>query len=236
MRTRSGVRALALTTAGTVVLTGCLGGGGGGGGGGAGGDGEVEIMYGFANEQSEMFQDKVQAWADEEGINVKFSATPDFDKLVRSRCPATICPTSRSSRSPASRSTSPGRASSPTCATCSTRMRSRSRWSPASSRPRPTRTAPSSPPRCRSASRASSGTPSRRSRRRGPTVPTTPRGTARADRADQGRRDRALVHRHRGGPATGWPATDWVEDYVLRIGGTEVYDQWDQPRDPVRRP
>ncbi|GAT73877.1 ABC transporter substrate-binding protein [Microbacterium hydrocarbonoxydans] len=28
------------------------------------------------------------------------------------------------------------------------------------------------------------------------------------------------------GVATGWPGTDWVEDYVLRQAGTEVYDQW----------
>ncbi|MGM1029153.1 MAG: ABC transporter substrate-binding protein [Actinomycetota bacterium] len=26
--------------------------------------------------------------------------------------------------------------------------------------------------------------------------------------------------------ATGWPGTDWVEDYVLRTAGPEVYDQW----------
>ena len=26
--------------------------------------------------------------------------------------------------------------------------------------------------------------------------------------------------------ATGWPATDWMEDIVLRDQGTEVYDQW----------
>lgn len=26
--------------------------------------------------------------------------------------------------------------------------------------------------------------------------------------------------------ATGWVATDWMEDVVLRTGGTEVYDQW----------
>jgi alpha-glucoside transport system substrate-binding protein len=26
--------------------------------------------------------------------------------------------------------------------------------------------------------------------------------------------------------ATGWPGTDWVEDYVLRLHGPEVYDQW----------
>ncbi|QEO08746.1 ABC transporter substrate-binding protein [Protaetiibacter larvae] len=28
------------------------------------------------------------------------------------------------------------------------------------------------------------------------------------------------------GEATGWPGTDWVEDYVLRLSGPEVYDQW----------
>jgi len=28
------------------------------------------------------------------------------------------------------------------------------------------------------------------------------------------------------GEATGWPGTDWVEDYVLRQSGPEVYDQW----------
>lgn len=26
--------------------------------------------------------------------------------------------------------------------------------------------------------------------------------------------------------ATGWPATDWMEEYVLRLGGPEKYDQW----------
>ena len=28
------------------------------------------------------------------------------------------------------------------------------------------------------------------------------------------------------GDATGWPATDWLEDFVLRTAGPEVYDQW----------
>ena len=28
------------------------------------------------------------------------------------------------------------------------------------------------------------------------------------------------------GPATGWPATDWVEDIMLRTQPPEVYDQW----------
>jgi alpha-glucoside transport system substrate-binding protein len=28
------------------------------------------------------------------------------------------------------------------------------------------------------------------------------------------------------GDATGWPGTDWIEDYVLRQAGPDVYDQW----------
>lgn len=28
------------------------------------------------------------------------------------------------------------------------------------------------------------------------------------------------------GDATGWPLTDWLEDYVLRTAGPDVYDQW----------
>ena len=28
------------------------------------------------------------------------------------------------------------------------------------------------------------------------------------------------------GAATGWPATDWIEDFLVRQAGPEVYDQW----------
>ncbi len=28
------------------------------------------------------------------------------------------------------------------------------------------------------------------------------------------------------GEASGWPGTDWIEDYVLRLQGPDVYDQW----------
>ena len=28
------------------------------------------------------------------------------------------------------------------------------------------------------------------------------------------------------GGATGWPATDWMEDIMLRTAGGDVYDQW----------
>ncbi|WP_211335683.1 ABC transporter substrate-binding protein [Lentzea flaviverrucosa] len=38
------------------------------------------------------------------------------------------------------------------------------------------------------------------------------------------------------GPATGWVATDWIEEYVLRIGGPEVYDQWVTHKIPFNSP
>jgi alpha-glucoside transport system substrate-binding protein len=36
--------------------------------------------------------------------------------------------------------------------------------------------------------------------------------------------------------ATGWPFTDWIEDYVLRLNGPEVYDQWINHEIPFNDP
>jgi alpha-glucoside transport system substrate-binding protein len=36
--------------------------------------------------------------------------------------------------------------------------------------------------------------------------------------------------------ATGWPATDWLEDFVLRFGGPEKYDQWVRHEIPFNDP
>jgi alpha-glucoside transport system substrate-binding protein len=36
--------------------------------------------------------------------------------------------------------------------------------------------------------------------------------------------------------ATGWPATDWIEDFVLRYGGPEKYDQWVRHEIPFTDP
>jgi len=38
------------------------------------------------------------------------------------------------------------------------------------------------------------------------------------------------------GGATGWPATDWLEDMVLRTAGPDVYDQWVQHKIPFDDP
>jgi alpha-glucoside transport system substrate-binding protein len=38
------------------------------------------------------------------------------------------------------------------------------------------------------------------------------------------------------GGATGWPATDWMEDIMLRTGGPDVYDQWVNHEIPFNDP
>jgi alpha-glucoside transport system substrate-binding protein len=38
------------------------------------------------------------------------------------------------------------------------------------------------------------------------------------------------------GTATGWPATDWMEDIMLRTGGADVYDQWVNHEIPFNDP
>ena len=52
-------------------------------------------------------------------------------------------------------------------------------------------------------------------------------GRAEGPQGQDGRgRHAAVVHRHREGAATGWPATDWVEAIMLRTVGTDGYDKW----------
>ncbi|MCD7059185.1 ABC transporter substrate-binding protein [Pelagibacterium xiamenense] len=38
------------------------------------------------------------------------------------------------------------------------------------------------------------------------------------------------------GAATGWPATDWVEDFMLRVNPPEVYDEWTTNEIPFNDP
>lgn len=38
------------------------------------------------------------------------------------------------------------------------------------------------------------------------------------------------------GDATGWPGTDWIEDYMLRLHGADVYDQWVNHEIPFNDP
>jgi alpha-glucoside transport system substrate-binding protein len=214
--------AVALASASAMLLTAACGATGGGGGGD---DGEVEIMYGFSQEQSDAFKAGMKDFLDKEGIKVKFSATPDFDKLIRTRVAGNNTPdiaifpqpgitldiarsgkladlTTLGGYDAAVEDDVPGIIEAASdgdkvyAAPMSISVKSLV-WYPK----KPFEDA-------------------------GYKIPTTQEellaltNQIKADGTDP------WCVGIESGPATGWPATDWMEDYVLRFGGTEGYDKW----------
>jgi alpha-glucoside transport system substrate-binding protein len=86
MRTRSSFTAAATLGAVAVLTAGCLSeGGGGGGGGNSNTSNTIEVMYAFAGGQEEGFQAEVDAWAEENGYTVNYSQTGNFNQLINTR-------------------------------------------------------------------------------------------------------------------------------------------------------
>jgi alpha-glucoside transport system substrate-binding protein len=73
-----------------MALAACTGGGGDDGGdGGGGGDGEtVSILGGFTDAQAEAFQADLDAWGEESGITVRYDGNTDFQTAVIARATA----------------------------------------------------------------------------------------------------------------------------------------------------
>ncbi len=86
MRIRSNVTAGATLGAVAVLTAGCLSdGGGGGGGGNENTSRSIEVMFAFANEQQAGFEAEVEAWAEENDVDVQFSQTGNFNQLINTR-------------------------------------------------------------------------------------------------------------------------------------------------------
>ncbi|HEX6755025.1 MAG TPA: ABC transporter substrate-binding protein [Mycobacteriales bacterium] len=96
MRRRTTIQWAAIAVAVTLASTACLsesGGGGGGGGGSTSGDKSVEIVYGFGGEQSKGFQQSLAGFQQSSGIKIKFTeASQSFDTLIRTRVRANNFP------------------------------------------------------------------------------------------------------------------------------------------------
>jgi len=79
-----------------LAATSCLseeGGGGGGDGGTTSGDKNVEIVYGFGGDQSKGFQQSLAKFQQDSGIKIKFTeASQSFDTLIRTRVRANNLP------------------------------------------------------------------------------------------------------------------------------------------------
>jgi len=85
MRIRSSVTATATLGAVAVLTAGCLSDGGGGGGGNTNTSSTIEVMYAFSGGQEEGFKAEVNAWAKENDVKVDFAQTGNFNQLINTR-------------------------------------------------------------------------------------------------------------------------------------------------------
>src|SRR5215218_6471970 len=90
MRWRRLFQGIAVAAVAMLFASACLseeGGGGGGGGGEAeAGDKQIEIMYGFGGDQSKGFEQGMAEFIQSSGIKIKFTdASQSFDTLIRPR-------------------------------------------------------------------------------------------------------------------------------------------------------
>jgi alpha-glucoside transport system substrate-binding protein len=74
------------TVLGAVALltAGCLS-SGGGGGGNSNTSSTITVMYAFSGGQEQGFKDEVNAWAKDNGVTVKFAQTGNFNQLINTK-------------------------------------------------------------------------------------------------------------------------------------------------------
>ena len=84
MRIRSTLVAGATLGAVVVLTSGCLS-SGGGGGGNSNTSKNIEVMYAFTTDQETGFKDEVNKWAKDKGVTVKFTQSSDFNSLINTR-------------------------------------------------------------------------------------------------------------------------------------------------------
>jgi alpha-glucoside transport system substrate-binding protein len=85
MRTRLSFTSTAVLAAVALLTTGCLSSGSSGGGGGSNTSKSIEIMYGFTGQQSDDFIAVVKPWAKKNNISIKFAPTANFNQLINTR-------------------------------------------------------------------------------------------------------------------------------------------------------
>ena len=198
-------------------------------------DDVVEVMYGFSGDQSQSFQDIVQPWADQNGIKVRLSSTPDFDKLVRSRVAGNNLPDVAIFPQPGItlNIALSGRMIDLNTVVDTNRYNKNNMYlfDAASDAEGKVWAIPMS-----TSVKSLVWYPKKAFEAKGYTVPETQQELlALTDRIKADGTPPWCVGIE-SQAATGWPATDWVEDYVLRFGGGAKYKQWTSHQIPFNDP
>ncbi|WP_203791283.1 ABC transporter substrate-binding protein [Paractinoplanes rishiriensis] len=233
-RWRRAVRAAAVAAVVGLSGSACLAEPGAGRNRGAEDD-VVEVMYGFSGDQSRSFQDIVQPWADQNGIKVRLSSTPDFDKLIRSRVAGNNLPDIAIYPQPGITLdiALSGRLFDLNTVVDTSRYNKNNMYlfDAASDAEGRVWAIPMS-----TSVKSLVWYPKKAFEAKGYTVPKTHQELlALTDKIKADGTPPWCVGIE-SQAATGWPATDWVEDYVLRFGGGAKYKQWTSHQIPFNDP
>jgi alpha-glucoside transport system substrate-binding protein len=237
MHRRVVVRSLATASAVALLSTSCLseGGDAGGGGGGGNGDNSVEVMYAFSGPDSQYFQAGLKDFLAKEGITVKFSSTPDFDKLIRSRVAGNNIPDIAVFPQPG---IALDIAKSGKLADLSTVIDDFETYKSntvlldaGTSDDGKVYAAP-----YKVAVKSLVWYPKKAFADAGYTVPKTQAELLMLTEKIKADGRTPWCVGIEAAAASGWAATDWMEDYILRFGGPEKYDQWVKHEIPFTDP
>jgi alpha-glucoside transport system substrate-binding protein len=219
-----------------LLTSGCLGGGGGdSGGGSAGGDKKVEILFAFGGDEAKAFQDSMKEFETSSGITINFSPASDFTTIVRSRVAGNNLPDIAIFPQPGVLRDIAGQGKFADLSTVLNLDKLKSTLVPgfldATTLDGKVYGAP-----MRMAVKSLVWYPVPEFQGDGYTAPKsqaellTLTDKIKAD----GRTPWCIGIES--GAASGWPATDWLEEYVLRIGGPETYAKWWKHEIPFNDP
>jgi alpha-glucoside transport system substrate-binding protein len=237
MRTRRWSAALAAGAAVLLLTSACLEDGGSSSGGGGNNDNSVEVVFGFGGDQSKAFTSAADEWAKANGVTIKWTeASQSFDTLIRSRVagnnfpdialfpqPGVMMDIAKSGKlqdlggivdlATLRNTLVPGELDAGTStdgkvygAPVSMNVKSLVFY------------------------------PKKAFAAAGYKEPTTIADLLALTNQIKQSGTTPWCIGMEAGAATGWPATDWMEDFVLRIGGPEKYDQWVKHEIPFNDP
>ncbi|HEX5996113.1 MAG TPA: ABC transporter substrate-binding protein, partial [Jiangellales bacterium] len=230
---------LAAAGAAVVLMTsGCLSEGtGGGGGSGGGGDKEVEIVFGFGGDQSKGFQKAVQDWAGSNNVKVKFTeASQSFDTLIRTRAAGNNLPDMALFPQPGLMLdiAKQGKIKELSAVVDVEKLKSTLVEGELSAGTSPDGKVYAAPMSMNVKSLV--WYPKKAFEAKGYQAPKTLDDLNQLAQKIKADGVAPWCIGIESGPATGWPATDWIEDLVLHTAGTETYDKWTKHEIPFNDP
>jgi alpha-glucoside transport system substrate-binding protein len=240
MRWRRLFQGIAVAAVAMLFATACLEEGGGGGGGSneaSEGDGQVEILFGFGGDQSKGFQDGLNEWAQANGVTIKFSeASQSFDTIVRTRVQGNNLPDIALFPQPGVMMDIANSGKMQDLGTMLDKAKIESTLVPGE-----LAAGTSADGKLYGAPMSMNVKslvfyPKKAFEAKGYKAPTTIAELEALTNQIKADGTPPWCVGIESAAATGWPATDWVEDFVLRYGGPEKYDQWVKHEIPFNDP